>query len=118
MRLAKKKAVEITKELWEWCAETGKDKEYWPGWKKYHAFQSDCPLCEYRARHSVVMSCHSCPLLGMWTGKQGSRCFEGDSPYDLWVITLEDNGLEDIEARKQYAQQIVDLCDRWLKEKK
>ena len=117
MRLTKKKAVEITKELWEWCAETGGYKLDWPNWKEYGEFGSYCPLCEYDARHKDT--CRECPLADLWTRKLGGHCMHDGSPYKLWLWTFAPSvGEPDIKARTEYAQQIVDLCDRWLKENK
>lgn len=109
MRLTKKKAVEITKELWEWCAKTGEDKEQWPRWKEYGDFDADCPLCEYTGRYTFGR-CRYCPLQGMWTPTSGSDCANTGSPYLMWDTS------HNKKDRKKYAQQIVDLCDRWLKE--
>lgn len=114
MRLTKKKAVEITKELWGWCAKTGEQKAHWPGWKhyKYGSHAADCPLCEY----VTYKGCSCCPLYGMWDEPERSNCGSSNSPYRLWDNTFEGYMCGDVDAAKKYAQQIVDLCDRWLKE--
>jgi len=115
MRLTKKKAVQITKELWEWLAETGEDKEAWPKWEEYGEFDSNCALCERTKR--LGRDCGDCPLLGMWTPTPESICLDDFTPYALWEDTFYDVQCEaNTKARKQYARQIVDLCDRWLKE--
>lgn len=118
-RLTKKKALEITKELWEWLAETGEDyKGEWPGWKKYKAygnskrsgrFDSHCGLCEYARRKSHVDTCSYCPLYGKWVaGDSESNCLESDSPFSLWEQA------EDIRSRRKYAKIIADLCSEAL----
>ena len=58
-KLTKKKAIQISKELWAWLAETGNEKEDWPGWEEYGRMQDDCPLCEYVSDKN---HCSSCPL--------------------------------------------------------
>lgn len=50
MRLTKKKAWQLTVELWDWLAETGKQKEEWPMWAALGEYAADCPLCEYTYR--------------------------------------------------------------------
>ena len=64
MILTKKKAIEISIELWEWMAETGaEDKHMWEGWKKYGRMCAHCPLCEYVTRRDAAFrNCLSCPL--------------------------------------------------------
>ena len=51
MRLTKKKAIELSIELWEWLAETGKHKGDWDGWDKYGSNPYNCFLCG-------ALSCH------------------------------------------------------------
>ena len=62
MRLTKKKALDISIELWGWMAETGSYNKWdWPEWEKYGEMKSTCPLYEYylRRKHG---GCRSCPL--------------------------------------------------------
>ena len=55
MILTKKKAIEISIELWTWLAETGSgDKFDWDGWKKYGDMSHNCPLCEYTLRQARI----------------------------------------------------------------
>jgi len=115
MRLTKRKAVEITKELWEWCAETGESKWQWPKWRKYGEFHASCPLCEYAERHTGA--CSPCPLLGMWSdGSTMSRCMDFGSPFLMWKDTFDilEPSYNDMGLRKESAREIVDLCNRWL----
>lgn len=81
MRLTKKRAIEISIELWEWLAKTGaEDKAKWPGWKNYGFMRCDCPLCEYDFRHrrgSCFKICDYCPLERGYNG-----CYF--TPYDNW----------------------------------
>lgn len=61
MKLTKKKAIEITIELWTFGVETGKGKRDWDGWGKYGKMDNDCPLCEYILR--IKSNCEDCPYL-------------------------------------------------------
>ena len=57
MRLTRRKALDIAIELWTWLAETGKEKDDWPGWEKYEEMEGGCPFCEYSARHGRGCDC-------------------------------------------------------------
>lgn len=59
MKLTKKKAIEISIELWGWLAETGKLKSEWEGWEKYGTMLADCPCCEYVQTRG---GCEDCPI--------------------------------------------------------
>jgi len=109
MKLTRRLALEITRELWEWLAETGKFKHEWKGWKKYGDMLSNCPLCEYAKQHDVEVYCLTCPLFGKWIARDKSICISEGSPFDLWL------GADKIEERKRYAQMIVALCKTELK---
>lgn len=78
MRLTKKKALDITIELWESLAETGKSKISWSGWKEYGDMEGDCPLCEYDNRHQLAESCN-CQYFDKFGG-----CCEKDNPFPKW----------------------------------
>ena len=80
MKLTKKKAIEITIELWEWLAETGKDKEDWEGWKNLASMVYNCPLCEYATVTGRVFFWdrarrHYCPLPENNNGR-AYQCFK------------------------------------------
>ena len=77
-KLTKKKAIEISKELWTWLAETGGEKEDWPGWNKYEEGGLDCPLCQY-ARKGDVEDCDKCPYF-----QKFGHCCEKCTPYSEW----------------------------------
>ena len=84
MRLTRRKAIEIAIELWEWCAETGKDKRDWPDWEKYGEMYAGCPLCQYSRQERVEgeSDCGRCP----WWEKFGD-CISDDMPltiYEHW----------------------------------
>lgn len=95
MRLTKKKAIDISIELWEWTAETGSEyKGEWPGWDKYGGMLFDCPLCQHY-RKSLFNECGKCPFAPL--GTQGDvGCYK--TYYKYW----ED--AETKEGRQKYAR--------------
>jgi hypothetical protein len=96
MRLTKKKAIEIAKELWTWLAETGRAKEEWPGWEQYGKMESSCALCEYGCQHGS-MTCKPCPYYQKFGG-----CIAEDAPYFQWA------GAQNLQDRKKYARQFLE----------
>ncbi len=96
MRLTKKKAIEITKEMWTELAETGSDsKGAWLEARGY-VFASDCAFCEYSRRQEDV-DCESCPYDLMF-----GECSEGFAPYDKW------RGAKTKSDRKEYAREFLE----------
>lgn len=94
MKLTKKKAIEISIELWTWLAETGKRKYEWHGWEKYGEMQCDCPLCEYSLIKKEVHDClGKCPYY-----EKFGFCFGGDSVWHKW------NFAQAPRTRKKYAK--------------
>jgi hypothetical protein len=115
MRLTKRKALELTKELWEWLAKDGtRRKGDWPKWEELGEFNSHCPCCEYARRNGKWPNhCSYCPLSGKWKGRnEPYECCHGKSPYHLWWFSEEKR-----ECQK-YARKIVKLCDEALAELK
>ena len=93
MKLTRKKAIELSIELWEWLAETGAMmKLYWPKWKEYGYANCDCFLCEYGFRKKHSDTCLNCPL---------KRCL-GYSCYGTAYGEWEDARTE--KDRKKYAK--------------
>lgn len=103
MRLTKKKALQITQELWEWIAETDGNKGDWLGWERYGHMDARCPLCEYARRHG--RTCQVCPLYGKWAGE--TYCTDSGSPYDAWCRA-------DHAMREKAAAQVANLCKEAL----
>ena len=99
MNLTKKEAIELSIELWTWIAETGKEKEDWPGWEEsggQHAeCHQDCFLCEYTI--TKMGGCYSCPYYTMY-----GLCHEIDTPYYNWT---DADTKEDL---KRYAQEFLE----------
>ena len=95
MRLTKKRAIQISIELWTWLAETGREKEAWPGWEKYGDMQCGCALCEYDYRH--VDNCTSCSYHKMF-----GKCTQGSAPYADWRDSRSQ------AASKAHAQAFLD----------
>ena len=108
MRLTRRKTLEITRELWGWLAETGaRLKGDWPGFAKYGEMLSDCPCCEYRGE---LRSCSCCPLYPRT--EILVNCEEDGEPFEGWLRA----GTK--KTRMKYAQQMVSLCDKRLRELK
>ena len=111
MELTAKKAVELSIELWEWLAETGKEKANWPEWKRngghYPCVTSHCFLCEYNDRHGgdMPMNCSPCPYYG-----EHSFCREYRNPYEKWYQA------ETKPTKKKYAKQFLEQLKTILKE--
>ena len=87
MRLTKKKAIEISIELWSWLAETGGLKEDWPGWEEYGEMNASCALCECAGG-----VCSKCPYRTRF-----SHCCENGTPFDKWDLARTP------KPRKKYA---------------
>ena len=48
MKLTRKEALEITRDLWLWLEKTGSpSKRRWPGWDHVPEMINNCPCCEY-----------------------------------------------------------------------
>lgn len=113
MRLTRRKALEICKELWGWlrdnpdkrpneCDEGRKSR--WPGWEKYGELRNLCPCCEYSAQHGFMYCADTCLIANVWGGGVGDSCLTPGKPYNAWCAA------ETPRIRKKYAQQIVDGC--------
>ena len=106
MRLTKRKAFQVCKELWTWMRDgayvSDGHKDLWPGWKKYGVMRNACPCCEYA--YSTYSrrgkGCSGCLLLHLWP--KGCTMDDG-SPYDSFYA---DRGTP------EGAQLIIDGCDR------
>ena len=112
MKLTKRKALEICRELWLWLADNPeKSKDDWPGWKEYWPMISGCPCCEYiRHRYPFgILNCHRC-LLKWPISRWAHSCLDDDTPYSAW---LEPKSVDD---RVGSALEIVALCDEALLE--
>ena len=101
MRLTKKKAIDLSIELWTWLAETGSPrKEDWPGWKRLGAESTlaHCFLCEYSSRREYSI-CKFCPFHQRF----GHCTLSSPSAYSKW--SEEDNS----PMRKKYASEFLEL---------
>lgn len=92
MKLTKKKAIEISIELWTFLAETGKEKSDWEGWEEYREMDYLCPLCEY-ATSKGMRNCRSCPY---W--EKFRWCYSWRKPFWHW----EDVSMT--KTKKKYAK--------------
>ena len=106
MKLTRKKAIELCILLWEWLAETGKEKEDWPKWAKYKNYvlpigsrvSQLCWFCEYseQKKKAGKAICDSCPYYETY-----GACFDPDEVegyYKKW----ED--AKTPRTRKKYAK--------------
>ena len=102
MKLTKKKAIQLSIELWEWLAETGLDKEDWPEFSggdddesftyKGRYIDNGCFLCEKYQYADLTFDCSKCPLsVGKTYG-----CYE--TAYQSW------ERVRTKIARKKYAK--------------
>jgi len=114
-KLTKKKAIEITIELWKWLDEKPlAPKTSWPGWKKYDYLESGCSCCEYVIRKTrnrrIYKKCEDfCPLYELWPYERQESsegvtnmvpCMNLKSPYRKWEFSsTRDN-------RSKYAREI------------
>ena len=70
MKLTKKRAIELHRQLWDWLAKNpGKDKNQWPEWQwnggEFMEVEFECFLCEYMVEG--VLGCDDgCPV--EWPG--------------------------------------------------
>lgn len=101
MRLTKKKAIEISIELWTWLAETGEEKDEWPGWEECGHMSCYCAFCEYCNRHPEkdTDSCSTCPYYEKFGPCQADD--ENLTPYDKWEEAKTE------VLRKKYASQFL-----------
>lgn len=97
MRLTKKKAIELSIELWTWLAETGKEKEDWPSWEQYGETTCECFLCEYSDRHPTAVNPYVCYASCPYYQRFGC-CYRDKEPYDLWLCA------KTARTRKKYAK--------------
>ncbi len=92
MKLTRKRAIELYRQMWRWCGKTGKDKRDWPGLKKYGYVSANCFLCHY-CEQELLKCC-----IIKWPG---GRCSGG--LYGKWFKE------KNIEKRKALARKIAEL---------
>jgi hypothetical protein len=98
-KLTKKKAIEITIELWKWMEQNpDKNKQDWPGWRVYDYADCGCSCCEYTKRKTrnvtIDKNCEEfCPLIMLWPYKRDissdgitirMSCEQDQSIYAKW----------------------------------
>ncbi len=105
MRLSKKRAIALHRELWDWLYRHPSlkiGKKHWPEWKwnggKYCEIMSNCFLCEY------TYECLDCPL--DWS-EWARTCSDWHGGlFTSWKIS------ETWQNRKKYAKLIRDLKEK------
>lgn len=113
IELTIEKAFDIAIELWEWLAETGKDKNEWSGWKIYGRMLFDCPLCEYTAFEDAGgnVDCKSCPITSKYQTTRKYHYHAGMNCYKTYFAKWEQ--VTSKKSRQKYAalflQQLKDL---------
>ena len=104
MKLTKKKAIELSIELWTWLAETGENKNEWPEWKRhggqYEECEHDCFLCKYDD-----CNCGKCP----YPKHYKVLCDDDGTPFSRWFDSRTKQG------RKKYAKQFLEQLKELLK---
>lgn len=130
MKLTKRQALEICRDLWDWlAANPDSHKEDWPGWTSLRPFAHDCPCCERvlrelgRPEDDDYMHCTSpeggsetqdkvrvemldlCPLKSLWP----NGCCNLPSPFIQWATYRHDPS-----RREQCARAIADACRKEL----
>ncbi len=114
-KLSRKKALEITRDLWDWLAKhPSKRKEDWVGWEynggKIGTMSNNCPCCEYIGfiplkDIPLKDNCSEiCPLKNLW--KKG--CMIETSAFQRWYVS------KDERIKQKYAKQIADACRKEL----
>ena len=91
------------KELWNWCAETGKLKEDYSTLEEDMFYWDYCYACkEAEARQKRMdFKCDCCPI--QWAN--GGQCWKKGSEFDNWADA------ETTEERKYWAKKIANK--RW-----
>lgn len=122
--MEKREALEKCRDHWLYMAKTGTDDkiEYFDklSMSDDEYPTSGCYCCEYdelvleETSDPELFICDSCPLKGYaWNKTPGEACLRGESAYRLWTLLHSESGGTP-EARRKYAQEIVDACDEAL----
>lgn len=107
-KIRRKTAIKLTQMVWDWAAETGKNKYAWPKWYKYDNLYdyipSSCFLCLYNDQQGgdSTEDCTHCPYFQ----KFEHQCFAKGHPYKEWEVIRSAEGFE--KTRKKYAALFVE----------
>ncbi|KKN74695.1 hypothetical protein LCGC14_0387370 [marine sediment metagenome] len=101
MILTKKKAIDLSIELWEFLTKTGKEKGDWSEWGKYQKYASNkqgvidrrCFLCEYNEHKGGGSHCSACSYM-----ERFGHCNHEGHYYNSWDKTRTPR------TRKKYAK--------------
>lgn len=121
MKLTKRRALELSIEMWKWIAETGKLKgDYLCKQGKGRPPFNDCYLCEYTAQGvKDDFNCDLCPVQNWTKTVDGAApCCSSGSPYNDYECYMDDANDGDDEAKqivKESAVKIVALLEEALK---
>lgn len=115
MKLTKKQALELTRDMWDWLSEDENRKK--SEWLANHEFPfcsilHNCFLCEYakldQVEYPYTQNCNECPLVGRWVKDYPQYdCETTGSPFLEWC---------GFDNRCENAKRIADLCREALAE--
>ena len=105
MKLTKKKAIRLHRELWDWLYHhPSKHKSDWPKWEynggNVKEANNDCLLCEYI--QALYAGCDRCPL--DWSPTE--FCQMGGGYFDKWLAARS------WQTKKKYTKIIRDLPEK------
>ena len=114
MKITKKRAIKLHRELWSWLSEHPKaEKSEWPGWKKNGGTELEiehyCFCCEYVKQfvnyYEEDLNCKLCPV--KWPDESCQAPFISKKMYlfDKWHYAYMDEKIE-------FAKQISKLPER------
>jgi hypothetical protein len=111
MKLSKKKALKLHRELWNWLAKNPEKVKYeWPRWVHNKGdipeMSNECFLCEYAAYHGGCL--YGCPVdCSEYGDPRKDDCLGG-----LFNKYCDEGSFGDAEVRSHYAECIRDLPER------
>lgn len=105
----KKQYVVECKKVWQWLAKDGTrwKSDYFKAFPQKPYPENGCYFCQYDTDHLGEDGCDNCPALNMWNRAKYCGCEL--SPYEKW------DSSKTTKARKKYAKQIVEICNKILK---
>lgn len=104
MKLTRKQAIKLHREMWSWLAETGaKCKSNWPRFKDLYETAGYCFCCEFEEIHKGHYCGATCILV--WP-PDDRGCSEQNDPFTKWYSAKTK------KTRQKYARIIAELPAR------
>ena len=114
MKLTKKKALQITADLFGWLEDNPEKKKCdWPGWKfnggNIPTMMDGCACCEYAGKIShddefAETNCKKCPLIKLWPLIENGEGYPCNEPnYGCGYYYKWDNA-QSLKEIKKYAR--------------